>query len=1007
MMGLGIVLTLRDKASAGIDLIRQKMAGFTATTQDMVKNFDEGAKSLLTGLASITIGFKTFGVMQKTFAASINTAANFEQAMARVKAVSGATGEDFKALSEQAEQLGRDTQFSASQAANAQELLARAGFKTGQIIASMPGLLDMAAADSLELADAASIVSGTLNGFGISADKVNEVADILAMTSSITDTSISTLGESFKYTSGYAKILGVDIKQVAAMLGVMGDAQIKGSQAGSELSMIMARLSSPPKEAAEALKKLGVSFTDSKGNLLNMQQILEQLSASTKNLSNTEKLTLFKDLAGQYSAKGLVAILDAFDNGKLNEKLQEIEKNASGKAHQMAETMNDTAQGAEKRLESATEGLRIAIGNHLLPVYTKIINKIAEFKSWLTKLIKDHPVLSKAIIGVVTSLATLASAALIAVGTLMSVAGAIKLWGNLKPVISTLFKGILSNIKTAKTALTGMITPVLSFIALAGVMYYAYKKNLGGIRDMFEAISEGFTFALNADDKGIVKIEEDTIERLKKNGNWDNAVNMGMLFYRINEFWKGIKQGATDTIEEIKKALSEAVKWFDDLFTGWFGENNFFSDFLKMFRPESEAKDWKEWGKIIGTAITLFLGLALAIKTVAIALTILNNPLFVILGTIMLLVKYWEKWQSMVEDFWGALGFGKPDASVDELVQEYTNYGYKFDKDNKIIDVPAFMQNDPHKEEIIKDIEAQIAEAQSKAIKPLTQEEVQKIVSKNLTASATSAPDIKDVALAAKIQSAQNWQDNVENSGSLALQSALSANALQQKNSTIKPQISVPAKAPAPVIVTTQSSAPKKADNDEELAKKFLSQGGVNLDEITAEKVLSAGEQQVKNAMTIADGFSIPSLALEQPTPPTVVPFSPTAEVNVTNPFGESVILSINELISSNNVLGGDIKGLTSTLGTFEPEVKVNTSGSREDKAAPILVQRAENQATQNGTATAQAFQNTAENVVKVNNTVDVKISGAPVTVELDGERLNSIMMKLIERHSLREGRGS
>ena len=980
MMGLGIVLTLRDKASAGIDLIRQKMAGFTATTQDMVKNFDEGAKSLLTGLASITIGFKTFGVMQKTFAASINTAANFEQAMARVKAVSGATGEDFKALSEQAEQLGRDTQFSASQAANAQELLARAGFKTGQIIASMPGLLDMAAADSLELADAASIVSGTLNGFGISADKVNEVADILAMTSSITDTSISTLGESFKYTSGYAKILGVDIKQVAAMLGVMGDAQIKGSQAGSELSMIMARLSSPPKEAAEALKKLGVSFTDSKGNLLNMQQILEQLSASTKNLSNTEKLTLFKDLAGQYSAKGLVAILDAFDNGKLNEKLQEIEKNASGKAHQMAETMNDTAQGAEKRLESATEGLRIAIGNHLLPVYTKIINKIAEFKSWLTKLIKDHPVLSKAIIGVVTSLATLASAALIAVGTLMSVAGAIKLWGNLKPVISTLFKGILSNIKTAKTALTGMITPVLSFIALAGVMYYAYKKNLGGIRDMFEAISEGFTFALNADDKGIVKIEEDTIERLKKNGNWDNAVNMGMLFYRINEFWKGIKQGATDTIEEIKKALSEAVKWFDDLFTGWFGEDNGFSDFLKMFRPDSEAKDWKEWGKIIGVAITSFLGLALAIKGVAIAMGLLQlatNPIFLLLIALIAIManykklqEYWEDSNTNITPF----ANGQDENTFREKAKEA---GWQFDEKGKVTEMPSEFLDVPDE---VREGHKKFMEEEFAKARGMTDLQVgQQIKNEKL-------PEYKNGKL--QIQDKPYWMD--ENTASLLHR--MGASDLVNN--------------PDKIVERAETYTPP----DMSYIDRALEQNHKNVSNVLSGNIsngLSAGEQQVKNAMTIADGFSIPSLALEQPTPPTVVPFSPTAEVNVTNPFGESVILSINELISSNNVLGGDIKGLTSTLGTFEPEVKVNTSGSREDKAAPILVQRAENQATQNGTATAQAFQNTAENVVKVNNTVDVKISGAPVTVELDGERLNSIMMKLIERHSLREGRGS
>ena len=656
MMGLGIVLTLRDKASAGIDLIRQKMAGFTATTQDMVKNFDEGAKSLLTGLASITIGFKTFGVMQKTFAASINTAANFEQAMARVKAVSGATGEDFKALSEQAEQLGRDTQFSASQAANAQELLARAGFKTNEIIATMPSLLDMAAAEGMDLANASDIAASAIRGFGMEATESGRVADVLAKTSAASNTSIAALGESLKYVAPYAKAVGVDIEQTNAMLGAMANAGIKGTQAGNALKAAFLRLSEEPKRTAQALESLGVTAKTSTGDLRPLPELMKDLAEKTKGMGKADRLGVLNKIFGSIAGGGMLAVMDAVANGSLAE-LEAALYGASGAAHEMAETMNDTAQGAEKRLESATEGLRSAIGNHLLPVYTKIINKIAEFKSWLTKLIKDHPVLSKAIIGVVTSLATLASAALIAVGTLMSVAGAIKLWGNLKPVISTLFKGILSNVKTAKTALTGMITPVLSFIALAGVMYYAYKKNLGGIRDMFEAISEGFTFALNADDKGIVKIEEDTIERLKKNGNWDNAVNMGMLFYRFREFWHGIEEGAVTAINGIKEALQGITKWFDDLFTGWFGENNFFSDFLKMFRPESEAKDWKEWGKIIGTAITLFLGLALAIKTVAIALTILNSPLFVILGTVMLLVKYWKEWQGMVEDFWGRKRF--------------------------------------------------------------------------------------------------------------------------------------------------------------------------------------------------------------------------------------------------------------------------------------------------------------------------------------------------------------
>ena len=128
-LGLGIVLTLKDQVSAGLESIRQKMAGFSGATQDMVKNFDEGAKQLLGGMASIVMGVKTLSAVKNVFSNSFSTAANFEQAMARVGAVSGTTGDIFNALAKQAKELGATTQFSASQVASAQESLARAGFK--------------------------------------------------------------------------------------------------------------------------------------------------------------------------------------------------------------------------------------------------------------------------------------------------------------------------------------------------------------------------------------------------------------------------------------------------------------------------------------------------------------------------------------------------------------------------------------------------------------------------------------------------------------------------------------------------------------------------------------------------------------------------------------------------------------------------------------------------------------------------------------------------------------
>ncbi len=200
-IGLGIILSLQDRASAGLESIRNRMTALRDVSQEMMKKFDEGAKQMIAGFASMAAGAKVLGVLNSTFGSSVTTAADFEQAMARVGAVSGATGEDFEKLSKQARDLGRDTQYSASQAAASQESLARAGFKTNEIINAMPGLLNMAAAEGMDLANAADIAASALRGFGMDASEMNRVADVLAKTSAASNTSIASLGESLKYVA--------------------------------------------------------------------------------------------------------------------------------------------------------------------------------------------------------------------------------------------------------------------------------------------------------------------------------------------------------------------------------------------------------------------------------------------------------------------------------------------------------------------------------------------------------------------------------------------------------------------------------------------------------------------------------------------------------------------------------------------------------------------------------------------------------------------------------------
>ena len=267
-IGLGIILSLKDKASAGLDAVRNKMTALRDASQDMVKRFDEGAKQMVAGFASMATGGKILGLLESTFGSSVATAADFEQAMARVGAVSGATGEDFERLTQQAKELGAKTQFSASQAAASQESLARAGFKTNEIISAMPGLLNMAAAEGMDLANAADIAASAIAGFGLDASEAGRVADVLAKTSAASNTSIALLGESLKYVAPIAKGLGFSIEQVNAMLGVMANAGIKGSQAGTALKSAFQRLSAEPKQTAAALELLGIKAKTAQGDMI-------------------------------------------------------------------------------------------------------------------------------------------------------------------------------------------------------------------------------------------------------------------------------------------------------------------------------------------------------------------------------------------------------------------------------------------------------------------------------------------------------------------------------------------------------------------------------------------------------------------------------------------------------------------------------------------------------------------------------------------------------------------
>ncbi|MBQ7734252.1 MAG: phage tail tape measure protein, partial [Synergistaceae bacterium] len=292
----------------------------------------------------------------------VMAAANFDEAMSGVKAVAF-TGKDrtpeeaarsqaeFAQLREQALQLGADTQFTAIQAANSQENLARAGFKTKEIMAAMPPLLNMAAAEGMDLATAADIAASTLRGFNLDAEQTAHVADVLAQTSAASNTSIQGLGESMKYVAPVAAGLGISVEQTAAMLGIMGNAGIKGSQAGTALRAALTRLSKEPKKVADSLAELGVRAKDSQGRLRTMPSLMEELRQKLNGMGEGRQMQYLANIFGTEAAAGMLAIMRSTADGTLSE-LEYANKEASGI---MKVLLDDVNKGLDKPIVTLEE----------------------------------------------------------------------------------------------------------------------------------------------------------------------------------------------------------------------------------------------------------------------------------------------------------------------------------------------------------------------------------------------------------------------------------------------------------------------------------------------------------------------------------------------------------------------------------------------------------------------------------------------------------------------------
>lgn len=317
-------------------------------------------------------------------AAAVKTTMDFDSEMSKVSAISGATGKDFEALRDKAREMGSKTKFSATEAGQAMEYMAMAGWKTDDMLDGIDGVMNLAAASGENLATTSDIVTDALTAFGLGAKDSGHFADILAAASTNANTNVSMMGETFKYAAPICGSMGYSAEDAAVAIGLMANAGIKSSQAGTSLRGALTNLAKPTDAVQAAMEKYGISLTDSEGNMLSLHQLMLQLRQNLGGLTEAEQTQAAATLFGKNAMSGMLAIINGSDADF--EKLTNAIANCDGSSEAMAATMQDNLQGQLTILMSQLQELAISFGDLLMPKIREIVKHIQNFVDKLNKM---------------------------------------------------------------------------------------------------------------------------------------------------------------------------------------------------------------------------------------------------------------------------------------------------------------------------------------------------------------------------------------------------------------------------------------------------------------------------------------------------------------------------------------------------------------------------------------------------------------------------------------------
>ena len=476
-----------DRVTAPVTRMQNRVGKFTRGMNRGLHKLNRNVNKFVGGIKKAGIAIvAALAISGAAMANVISTGASFEQAITDVGAVSLQTRKEIKPLEDLALSLGRSTKFTSTQAANAMEVMARAGFKANDILRATPAVLSAAAASGLEIAEVANHVSNVLKGMGLETSEAARVSDVLALASARTNSSIGSLGESMKNVASTARMLKIPLEDAVASVALLQDVGLDASVAGSAFNVMLTKMAAPSKTITKIMKRLRISFKDAKGNMKALPEVLSDISKASKKMGgNFDQVAFLAELVGLRGQKAAGNLSKLFETGKLKILTKEL-KNATGSADKMAAIRMDTFNGSLLLLGSAVDAVKVKIFDLQDGALKDLVDKMTKWVGanedliatgigeFITMLIENLPVIATALLDIGAGVASVIALS-IALKSIIAIMTIINLLMAANPIVLII---------VATIAAVGLLIAALTSV---GDKIRSIFSNIGGL---FSGISK-------------------------------------------------------------------------------------------------------------------------------------------------------------------------------------------------------------------------------------------------------------------------------------------------------------------------------------------------------------------------------------------------------------------------------------------------------------------------------------------------------------------------------------